>query len=390
MNNFNYYNACDIYFGKDTELEAGKCCKKNNANKVLLHYGSGSIKENGLYKKIVNSLKDSHIDFIELSGVTPNPKLSLAKKGIEICKKENIDLILAVGGGSVIDSAKCIAAGVYNDNIWDYYLGLDKPIEKSLPIGVVLTIPASGSETSPNSVITDENTKLKRAIESPAIIPKFSLINPEVTFSLPKNQIANGVSDILAHLFERYFTQSKNVDLTDRLLEAAIITMFRYGKLTLENDTDYDIRSEVMLTGTLAHNGILSQGREEDWASHNIEHEISAEYDVAHGAGLSIIFPAWMKYVYKENTARFVQFAERVFGINYGAGKEETSILEAIKALEVFYKSLDLPVRLSDIKIDDKKIIEMADRLFYKRNNTIGRFKKLTKEDVINIYNLAL
>lgn len=390
MNNFNYYSPCNIYFGKDTENNIGALCKKLSVKKVLLHYGGGSIKKNGLYYKVTECLKKENIEFLELPGVEPNPKLSLALKGIELCKKENIDFVLAVGGGSVIDSAKCIASGYYYDNIWEYYLDGSKTIEKALPIGVVLTIPAAGSETSPNSVITEEKSKLKRSIESSAIIPKFSIINPENTFSLPKNQIANGVSDIIAHLFERYFSQTENVDLTDRLLESAIITMLKYGKLTFDNPENYDIRAEAMWSGTLVHNGILSQGRTEDWASHSIEHELSAEYNIAHGAGLSIVFPAWMKYVYKENIGRFLQFSRRVFNVDYGVGKEELTITETIKKLEKFYKSLNLPIKLSEVNINDDKIDEMTERLFYNRSEYIGNFKKLNKEDVKNIYRLAL
>lgn len=390
MNNFNYYSPCNIYFGKDTENNIGALCKKLSVKKVLLHYGGGSIKKNGLYYKVTECLKKENIEFLELPGVEPNPKLSLALKGIELCKKENIDFVLAVGGGSVIDSAKCIASGYYYDNIWEYYLDGSKTIEKALPIGVVLTIPAAGSETSPNSVITEEKSKLKRSIESSAIIPKFSIINPENTFSLPKNQIANGVSDIIAHLFERYFSQTENVDLTDRLLESAIITMLKYGKLTFDNPENYDIRAEAMWSGTLAHNGILSQGRTEDWASHSIEHELSAEYNIAHGAGLSIVFPAWMKYVYKENIGRFLQFSRKVFNVDYGVGKEELTITETIKKLEKFYKSLNLPIKLSEVNINDDKIDEMTERLFYNRSEYIGNFKKLNKEDVKNIYRLAL
>ncbi|WP_455144697.1 iron-containing alcohol dehydrogenase [Brachyspira pilosicoli] len=390
MNNFNYYSPCNIYFGKDTENNIGALCKKLSVKKVLLHYGGGSIKKNGLYYKVTECLKKENIEFLELPGVEPNPKLSLALKGIELCKKENIDFVLAVGGGSVIDSAKCIASGYYYDNIWEYYLDGSKTIEKALPIGVVLTIPAAGSETSPNSVITEEKSKLKRSIESSAIIPKFSIVNPENTFSLPKNQIANGVSDIIAHLFERYFSQTENVDLTDRLLESAIITMLKYGKLTFDNPENYDIRAEAMWSGTLAHNGILSQGRTEDWASHSIEHELSAEYNIAHGAGLSIVFPAWMKYVYKENIGRFLQFSRRVFNVDYGVGKEELTITETIKKLEKFYKSLNLPIKLSEVNINDDKIDEMTERLFYNRSEYIGNFKKLNKEDVKNIYRLAL
>lgn len=389
MNNFDFYNPCKIVFGKDTELEVANYVKKFGGKKVLLHYGGGSVKANGLYDRVTKSLKDGGVDFIELSGVKPNPRLELVMEGIELCKKENVDFILAMGGGSVIDSSKAIGMGFYYDNIWDYYMDVPKAagIDKTLPVGVVLTMPAAGSESSRSTVIT--KGLYKRAINNEAIIPKFAIMNPEVTYSMPKNQIVNGAADMMAHLMERYFTNTKNVDLSDRLLEAGINTVVKYAPIAVENPTDYAARSELMWAGTLAHNGLFGKGRDEDWASHSIEHELSAEYDIAHGAGLAIIFPAWMKYVYKENIAKFAQFALRVFGISYGAGEEEAQALAGIRELELFFKSIGLPTSFADADLPTDKIEMMANRLFEGKGETLGQLKKLKTLDIIEIYKIA-
>lgn len=390
MKNFVYNNPCNIIFGDNAESKIGKSCLNLNAKKVLLHYGGGSIKQNGLYDKVIKSLKECDIEYIELSGVKPNPRLSLVREGIEICKKENIDLILAVGGGSVIDSAKTIAIGATSsEDVWNYFLDTSKVVDKALPVGVVLTIPAAGSETSNSTVITDEETLLKRSYGTDHIIPKFAIMNPKNTFSMPVHQIAYGVSDMLAHIMERYFTRTEHVDLGDRLLEANFKNILRYGYLAIKKREDYNVRAEIMWAGTLAHNGILGKGRDEDWASHLIEHEISGEYDIAHGAGLSIIFPAWMKHVYKVDKRRFVQFANRIFGIDYNSVDDDNTIFESIRHLEMFYKSIGLPTRLSDINIDSSKFDTMTERLFYARKSPVGQFKELSKEDVLDIFKLA-
>lgn len=390
MNNFNYYNPCKIVFGDDVEKEIGQNCLDLNVKKVLLHYGGGSIKANGLYEKVISSLKESNIQYVELAGVKPNPRLELVREGIAICKKENIDLVLAVGGGSVIDSAKAIACGVYVDDIWEYYLDSSKTLEKALPLGVVLTIPAAGSETSSSSVITEEATSLKRSAGTKHMVAKFAIMNPKNTYSLPDNQIAYGVSDMFAHIMERYFSQTNGVDLSDRLLEANMKSILRIAPLVFNDKENYTLRAEIMWAGTLAHNGILGMGRTEDWASHSIEHELSGEYDIPHGLGLAIVFPAWMKYVCKDNMGRFVQFASRVFGIEYTHENDEYAVSEAIKAVENFYKSLGLETRLSEISINTDKFDVMAERLFFKRSTkTVGQFKKLNKADVVNIFNLA-
>ena len=285
MINFEYYNPARIIFGKGAENQVGKEVARYG-KRILLHYGGGSIKRNGLYDRVVASLQAEGLFFVELGGVQPNPRLSLVRKGIELCKEHNVDFILAVGGGSTIDSSKAIAAGVCcKEDIWEYYLNENKQIEGALPVGVVLTIPAAGSESSDSSVITNEEENYKRYIGSEYLTPKFALMNPEVTFSMPANQIANGCSDIVAHLMERYFTTVKHVDFTDRLIEGAIRTILYHGPMALAHPTDYDIRAEIMWTGTVAHNNLLNMGRIGDWASHDIEHELSAQYDIAHGAG---------------------------------------------------------------------------------------------------------
>ena len=312
------------------------------------------------------------------------------RKGIEICKNEKIDFILAVGGGSVIDSAKAIAVGAEtDDDIWEYFMDRDKKIKSALPLGVILTIPATGSESSTSSVITNDENLFKRSIKSTEYIPKFSILNPELTFTLPKYQVACGCSDILSHLMERYFTQVDKVDFTDRLLEASMKTVILNAPIAVNEQYDYNIMAEIMWVGTLAHNGLLNTGRIGDWASHHIEHELSALYNLTHGAGLSIITPAWIKYVYKENIDKFIQFAHRVFDIDFAYNEKERIITEMIKRLENWYKSLDLPIRLSEVEIDSSDFKKMAEKCLIGRGTT-GNFKKLGLEDICNIYKLAL
>lgn len=390
MDNFRFYNPARIIFGKDTEKEVGSEVAKYG-KKVLLHYGGGSIKKNGVYDKVVASLKANAIEWVELGGVVPNPRYSLIQKGIELCKQEQIDFILAVGGGSVIDSAKGIAAGVLlgeDEDLWeDYYMHKKGPVV-ALPLGCVLTIPAAGSESSSGSVVTNDETHYKRSMGGECLISRFSIINPESHMSLPPYQVACGCADILAHLMERYFTPTKNVDFTDRLLEASMKTLINYAPLALAQPTDYDIRSELAWVGTIAHNSLLNTGRLGDWASHDLEHEMGAIYDIYHGEGLSITFPAWMKYVYKHNPARFVQFAQRVWNVEYSSEQEERIILEGIHRLERFFTELGLPTRCSQLHIDDTRFREMAQKLMVNRDYD-GEFVKLHEEDAYQIYCLS-
>lgn len=389
MLDFNYYSPTRVIFGKKSEEQVGELCAKYG-KKVLLHYGGGSIKKNGVYDKVVQSLTENNLQIVELPGVHPNPRLSLVYDGIKMCREENIDFILAVGGGSVIDSAKAIAAGVKSSHdVWDYYLGKAGALKDALPIGVVLTIPAAGSETGGGTVLTNEDGQLKRSFGAEVLCPKFAIMNPKFTFTLPAYQTACGVADILAHLMERYFVQTDSVDFTDRMIEATYRTVLFNAPVVMKKADDYAGRAEIMWAGTIAHNGLLDTGRGGDWASHGIEHELSGIYDIAHGAGLSIIFPAWMKYVYKENIDRFVQFAVRIFDVDLTFCNREKIVLEGISRMENFFKSLGLPTRLSDTNIGEDRLREMADKCVAK-GQTIGGFMKLSSDDVYEIYKLAL
>lgn len=388
MNNFVFQNATKIIFGKGTEnlvgTETAKYCSK-----VLLHYGGGSIKKTGLYDRVTKSLQDAGVEYIELPGVQPNPRLSLVREGIELCRKNNIEFILAVGGGSVIDSAKAISIGIpYDGDVWDFYTGKAE-VEKAVPIGVVLTIPAAGSESSDSSVITNEDGWYKRDAGSDLMRPKFAILNPELTFTLPPYQTACGTADIMAHVMERYFTNVKNVDLTDRLCEATLKTMINNVPIVMKEPENYDARAEIMWAGTVAHNDLLGTGRIGDWASHAIEHEISGIYDIAHGAGLAIVFPAWMKYVYKHDIERFAQYAVRVWNVDMDFTSPERTALEGIERLKGFFRQIGLPVTLEEAGIGDDRLEEMADKCTDWGKKTVGNFVKLNRDDVLNILKLA-
>ncbi len=386
MNNFTFQNITKIIFGRGTENSVGQETAKYS-KKVLLHYGGGSIKKTGLYDRVVKSLKDAGVEYVELGGVKPNPRLGLIHEGIELCKKNGIDFILAVGGGSVIDSAKGIAAGMYYDgDVWDLYLR-KAYVDNALPIGVILTIPAAGSESSGASVVTKEEGQLKRDIGYDFLRPKFAILNPEFCFTLPAYQVACGAADIMAHIMERYFTNTTHVEFTDRLCEATMTTIINNVPRALANPNDYDAFAEIMWAGTVAHNDLLGTGRQEDWASHMIEHELSGIYDIAHGAGLAIVFPAWMKYVYKVNLNRFVQFAVRVWKVEQDFHDPEKTALEGIARMEAFFKSIGLPTRLSDAGITDDRLEEMAVKCA--GTGTVGGLRRLDKNDVLNIYRLA-
>jgi hypothetical protein len=387
MQNFTFQNTTNIVFGKDTEKEVGKYTAEHGS-KVLLHYGGGSIKKYGTYDKVVESLKKAGVDYVELGGVEPNPKLSLVKKGIELAHEENVDFILAVGGGSVIDSAKAISVGYFYDgDVWDFFTR-EAEITEALPIGVVLTIPAAGSESSGASVVTKKEGSYKRDIGTDLIRPKFAIMNPELTFTLPDYQTACGAVDIMAHIMERYFTNTENVELTDRLSESALKTIIKNVPKVLEDNEDYAARAEVMWTGTIAHNNLLGTGREEDWSSHGIEHELSGIYDVAHGAGLAVVFPAWMEYVYQHDLERFAQFAVRVWDVDPDFKDLEWTARQGIKKTREFFKSIGMPVTLEGLDIPADRLEEMASKAT--ENGPIGNFVKLDTEDVLNIYKSAL
>ncbi len=385
MKNFTFQNTTKIIFGKGTESEVGKELQAYT-KKVLLHYGGGSIKRTGLYDRVCASLKEAGIEWMELAGVQPNPRLSLVQEGITLCRKEKIGFILAVGGGSAIDSAKAIAVGVpYDGNVWDFFKG--KEITEVLPVAVILTIPAAGSEASTGAVVTNEDGWYKRDIGSELLRPKFAIMNPELTFTLSLEQTMIGIADITAHMIERYFTHVSHVEVTDRLMEATLKTVMHNAKILYSDPDNYEARSEIMWAGTLAHNDLFGTGRIGDWGSHDIEHELSAIYDVAHGAGLSTVIPAWMQYVYKEDVRKFVQFGARVFNLEPDVEFPEMTALEAISRLKEFYKSVGLPVSLTDLKVPADRLEEMARKCT--ETGPRGNFKKLYKEDVLEILKLA-
>lgn len=388
MLNFDFYAPARILFGKGEEKRIGELLKPH-AKKVLLHYGGGSIKKSGLYESVTDALAKSGVSFVELGGVRPNPRLSLVHEGIQLCKDEKVELILAVGGGSVIDSAKAIAMGIFYDgDVWDIY-EQHKPIEKALPVATILTIPAAGSESSGDTVITNEERQLKYGYGSPHLRPLFSIMNPELFFTLPQNQLANGVADMMSHVFERYFTNTTHTDLTDGLCEAALKTLMKNAPLAFEKMDDYHAWAELGFAGTVAHNGLVGMGRQEDWACHDMEHELSAIYDVAHGAGLAVLTPAWMQYVYKDNINMFVQFAVNVMGVQGSYRDAEAIVKEGIERLIVFYRRLKLPTTLRELGIDGSKLEEMAKKATgvpFGNEHPLGGFKKLYWQDVLAIY----
>ncbi|MBA3072809.1 MAG: iron-containing alcohol dehydrogenase [Anaerolineae bacterium] len=388
MENFEFINPTRILFGKNSEEKVGEQVA-SYSNNILLHFGGGSIKTSGLYERVTASLKKAGVQWVELGGVQPNPRLSLVHEGVKLCKERKLGLILAVGGGSVIDSAKAIAMGaVIEHDVWDFYLGKGEPVE-ALPIGTVLTIPAAGSEASTGTVITNEEGWLKRAVNSELIYPRFSILNPELAFSLPKFQVACGVTDIMSHLMERYFTNVQHVELTDRLIEATMKTLISQTPLVLQNPKDYDAWSEIMWAGTVAHNNLLNTGRIGDWASHDIEHEISGIYDIAHGAGLAVVFPAWMKYVWKHDVSRFVQWSVRVWNVEMDVFNPEAVAQAGIERMEAFFQSMGLVTRLSEMEIPADRIDEMAAKCTNSGKRSFGSFVKLGYEDVRKILNLA-
>lgn len=390
MLNFDMHIPTRIIFGRDTQKEIGSLIKPYT-KKALLHYGGNSIKKSGLYDQVVASLKENNIEFVELGGVVPNPRLSLAEEGAELCKKAGVDLILAVGGGSVIDSAKAIALGACNDDIWKFYEEGGE-IKAALPVATILTIPAAGSESSPHTVITNEEKQIKKGYGSNLLKPILSIVNPELFFTLPKNQIANGVADMMSHIFERYFTNTTHTDLTDGLCETTLKTIMKNALIVSQNPKNYDAWCQVGFGGTIAHNDILGLGRAQDWACHDMEHELSAIYDIAHGAGLAVLTPAWMQYVYKTNINMFVQFAVNVMGVEGSYRDPDAIVMEGIARLREFYKKMDLPATLTEMGIEEERYELMARKATgeaYGKEHSIGGLKKLNWQDVLEIYKLA-
>ncbi|MDL2211763.1 iron-containing alcohol dehydrogenase [Erysipelotrichaceae bacterium OttesenSCG-928-M19] len=386
MENFVYQNPTKIIFGRKTQNQVGAETALYG-KKVLLHYGGSSIKKSGLYDEVVKSLKENNIEIYELGGVVPNPRLSMVREGIKLCLDNDIDFILAVGGGSVIDSAKAISGGVkYDGDVWDFF-AKGVVCQDGLPYGTILTLPATGTEMNFRCVITKDDTLEKRGASF--LNPSFSILNAELCATLPKHQVANGVVDMLAHLMERYFTNTTNIDVTDRQIEALMKTIVELGPEVYQDPTNYDVYAQIMWAGTVAHNYSLCVGRETDWATHQIEHELSGMYDVAHGAGLAVLFPAWMKYVYKHDVRRFAQFATRVFNVENDFFNQEKTAYQGILALEKFYKSLDMPLTLRDLDIPESSIDELASNTTRNDKITQGNFVKLQTKDIKEILLLA-
>ncbi len=391
MENFTFYSPTFFAFGKETEKDAGKYVKKFGGSKVLLHYGGKSAEKSGLLDRVKKSLEEEGIDYIALGGVKPNPRSGLVYEGIELCREEGVDFVLAVGGGSVIDSSKAIAAGtVYDGDFWDFYQG--KRIEEALPVGTILTISAAGSEGSPDSVITKEEGMFKRGASGDAIRPKFSILNPELTQTLPAYQTAAGATDIMAHLYERYITNSTEVEVTDRLIEALLLTMKYEAPRVIADPNNYQARANIMWAGMMAHNHSCGVGRSQDWNSHTIEHELSALYDCAHGAGLAVTMPAVFRYVMKHNVMRFAQVAVRVWGCEMNFENPEVTALEGIEAFQKFLISLGMPSNFEELgakKEDIPKLVEVLCR-GDGRDGTITGFVTLDEEDCTKIYEMMV
>ncbi len=391
MENFTFYSPTFFAFGKDTENEAGDYVKKFGGSKVLIHFGGKSARSSGLLDRVEASLKKSGVPFVSLGGVKPNPRSGLVYEGIELCRKEKVDFILAVGGGSVIDSAKAIAAGaVYDGDFWDFYTGT--PIEKALPIGTVLTIAAAGSEGSPDSVITKEEGMFKRGASGNALRPKFSILNPALTQTLPAYQTAAGITDIMAHLYERYLTNTKDVEVTDRMIEALLLTMKHEGPRVIADPNNYEARANIMWAGMLAHNNCCGVGRSQDWNSHNIEHELSALYDCAHGAGLAVTMPAVFKYVMNHDVMRFAKVATRVWGCQMDFDHPEVTALEGINALQAFLSSLGMPKNFAELGAREEDIPKLVQVLCRGdgRTGSIGGFVTLNEDDCTKIYRMMV
>ena len=387
MNDFNFYSPTEFVFGKGRENDCGEYVLKYGGSKVLIHYGGQSAIRSGLLDRVKASLEKCGITYAELGGVKPNPRDTLVYKGIELVRSEKIDFILAVGGGSVIDSAKAIAVGaVYEGDFWDFYCG--KHPEKALPVATVLTIAAAGSEGSGDSVVTKEEGMLKRATGSDVLRPRFSIMDPELTQTLPAYQTACGATDIMAHVFERYFTNTTEVEITDRLCEAVLLTMIKETPRVIADPDNYEARANIMWAGTVAHTNIVGVGRQQDWNSHGIEHELSALYDCAHGAGLAVIMPAWMEFVYKHNVLRFCQMATRVFGCQMNFEAPEKTALAGIKAFRSFLHDIGMPINFAELGAKEEDIPVLVDK-FGLGDGKTGGFVSLSSEDVAQIYRIA-
>ena len=391
MNNFTYYAPTKVVFGKDTDKQVGKLVREQNCKKVLIHYGGQSAKRSGLLDRIKASLEAENIDYIELGGVVPNPRLSLVYEGIELCKKESVDFILAVGGGSVIDSSKAIGYGVTNEgDVWDFY-EKKRQATACLPIGTVLTIAAAGSEMSDSSVITKEEGWIKRGYSSNYCRCKFAVMNPELTMTLPDYQTASGCTDIMMHTMERYFDQSKTMELTDGIAEALMKTVMKNAVILRDDPKNYEARAEVMWAGSLSHNGLTGCGSEGgDWSTHRLEHELGGLFDVAHGAGLAAVWGSWARYVWTDRPDRFVKFAVNVMGVE-PTGTDADIVEKGICAVEDFYRSINMPTSIKELGIDvtDEQIAELARKCSIAAKDNLGKVRVLHEADMAAIYTMA-
>lgn len=390
MENFEFWSPTCFVFGKASEKETGAYVKRFNGRKVLLHYGGGSVIRSGLLDRVKASLTSAGIEFVDLGGVRPNPRSGLVYEGIELCRREKVDFILAVGGGSAIDSAKAIAMGVpYDGDFWDFYAKKTDPV-KALPVATVLTIPAAGSEGSEGSVITLEDGMLKRGINQQITRPVFSIMNPELTYTLPPYQTACGCADMMAHVFERYLTNTTDVDFTDRLCESVLQSLIRNIPIVMAEPENYGARANVMWAGTIAHTNICGVGREQDWSSHDIEHELSALYDVAHGAGLAVVFPAFMKYTLHQDVMRYAQLAVRVWNCEMDYQNPEKTAREGIACLEQFWESIGLPVTFEALGAREADIPLMAAKVGLTGDRRLGQFQPLNTRDIEEVLRLSM
>lgn len=392
MRNFEYYAPTKIVFGKDTHLQAGRLCRSFGASKVCVHYGSSRTVKSGLLDEVCKSLEAEGLSYVTLGGVVPNPRLSKVYEGIELCRRENVDFLLAVGGGSVIDSCKAIAYGIANPDIdvWKYYEKTETP-KACAPVGAVLTIAAAGSEMSNSSVITNENGWLKRGYRNDLCRCKFAVMNPKLTYTLPAYQTESGCVDILMHTMERYFVNIETMEITDSISEVLMQTVIYNARILLKEPSNYNARAEVMWAGSLSHNDLTGCGTAGgDWACHQLEHELGGMFDVAHGAGLSALWGSWARYVYKENPERFAQFATNVFDIPFEGNYEKTA-LAGIEAMEDFFRSVKMPTSLSELglTLTDEQIHCLAFKCSFEDTRTIGVFKQLNLKDMEKIYQAA-
>ena len=392
MQNFKYYAPTYVAFGKDTQRQVADLIKKYGGTKVLLHYGGQSAIKSGLLPQVEADLKAAGIEYVALGGVVPNPRVSLVRKGIEICREQGIDFILAVGGGSVIDSSKAISSGTFFDgDVWDLYLNKAKAT-KYIPLGCILTIPAAGSEMSDGSVITNEDGGLKKDYCVDEFRCKFAIMNPELTYTLPAWQTACGATDMMMHTMERYFTTADDMEVTNVLAESIHKVVMQQAPIALKNPTDYNSRAQIMWAGSLAHNDLTGCGAIGDWATHNLEHELSGMFDVSHGAGLAAVWGSWARYTRHNNLARFVRFAVNVMGVTQDFHSDENTAEAGIQAMERFFESIGMPTNIHDLigrEITDAEIEEMADKCSNGGTSTIGGLQVLKKEDMIEIYKMA-